>query len=71
MIYSAIGGGLVFFACLLWWLWRMHCFFFFHQWDKSRLMSDVCLRCGAFRFTDPVKKLTVRATAKLNQGERQ
>jgi hypothetical protein len=32
------------------WAWHMHCFFFFHVWDESRTVADVCLRCGEIRF---------------------
>lgn len=34
---------------LLMWAWYCHCFFFFHRWDKSRCVTDVCTRCGAVR----------------------
>lgn len=50
MIASEIGGGLVLLYVLIMWAWFRHCLFFFHCWDNSRKVTDLCVRCGAIRF---------------------
>lgn len=42
--------AVLFVVWLAWECWIFRCLFFFHQWDKSRTQTDLCLRCGALRF---------------------
>lgn len=32
--------------------WYFHCLFLFHDWDRSRAVTDLCRRCGAIRILD-------------------
>jgi len=46
-------GILLILSVLALWGWYGHCLFLFHHWDRSRIVTDLCDRCGAIRFKGP------------------
>jgi len=47
MFFGVITGFLM--GCFTGWA-EHHCFFLFHRWDRTRMCTDSCVRCGAIRF---------------------
>lgn len=48
LILGMIAIGVIGFVVI--YCWFFHCLFFWHKWDTSRIVTDVCLRCGDLRF---------------------